>query len=154
MAEVKNKIHIVNINNKTNEVICNDILYDNAPWKVKIVFKGDSYGLDNCLTHKKDEPLVEFYDLENKEKFGDEGQFVSRYCLGTILFEGLVISKEDLINAKKRDSEVGIDLQGNVDGWEMSAPCLTEVLDEIKNLFIKNKLISSYENEDKYFKFN
>jgi|TARA_R110000744_G_scaffold342135_1_gene447286 hypothetical protein len=150
----KNKIHIVNINNKTNEVICNDILYKNAPWKVKIVFKEDAYGLDNCLTHNEDEPLVEFYDLAHKETFGDKGQFVSRYYLSTILFEGCAISKQDLINAENRDSEVGINLQGNVKGWEMSAPCLTDVLDEIKNLFIKNMLIPHYDNEDKYFKFS
>tara|TARA_R100001530_G_scaffold85161_1_gene59340 strand:+ start:717 stop:1175 length:459 start_codon:yes stop_codon:yes gene_type:complete len=149
----KNKIHIVNINNKTNEVICNDILNNNASWKVKIVFKGDLYGLDNCLTHKESEPLVEFYDLKHKETFGDIGQFVSRYCLSTILFKGCVISKEDLINAEKRDSEVGINLQGNVEGWEMSASCLTDVLEEIKNLFIKNMLIPHFKNEDKYFKF-
>lgn len=57
---------------------------------VRIVEKGDGYGQYNrktetfALTHKKDDPLVEFYDLDNDwPPFG--GQFVSRYYMSTLL---------------------------------------------------------------------
>ena len=45
-------------------------------FNVRIVRAGDRYGRDFCLTHDKDEPLVEFY-------IGD--YFVSRYYVATIL---------------------------------------------------------------------
>lgn len=65
------------------------------PWTVKIVRKGERYGLRNCLVHDQDEPLVEFYDgrYAGKEGFDPEGQFVERYYRSTLLqrspFHGL-----------------------------------------------------------------
>jgi hypothetical protein len=72
--------------NKINKFI------DNArqqPWTIRIIDKGDAYGRNDCLTHDKDEPLVEFYDGDNpfdtQESDGTMlGQFVSRYNLSTI----------------------------------------------------------------------
>lgn len=52
-------------------------------WAVRIVEQGDKYGLNSCLTHNQDEPLVEFYDTRYEHT--DYGQFVSRYYLRTIL---------------------------------------------------------------------
>ncbi len=52
-------------------------------FNVRIVRAGDRYGLDNCLTHDKDEPLVEFYD--SRYPHCEYGQFVSRYYVATIL---------------------------------------------------------------------
>lgn len=57
-----------------------------GPWTVRIVFKGEHYGLDGGQLHERDEPLVEFYDTEqDKDKFGPWGQFVARYYLDTLL---------------------------------------------------------------------
>ena len=56
-------------------------------FNVRLVRKGDRYGLNDCLVHDKDEPLVEFWDAtyENDPRFTPKlGQFVSRYCLDTL----------------------------------------------------------------------
>ena len=34
----------------------------NKSWMVKVIEKGDKYGLNNCLTHDKPANMVEFYD--------------------------------------------------------------------------------------------
>jgi hypothetical protein len=52
-------------------------------FNVRILRAGDRYGRDFCLTHDKDEPLVEFYD--SRYPHCDYGQFVSRYYVSTIL---------------------------------------------------------------------
>ena len=49
----------------------------------RVVFRGDSYGLNDCLTHKESQPLVEFYD--SRFQLTPRGQFVSRYYAETIL---------------------------------------------------------------------
>lgn len=58
----------------------------------RIVFKGDRYGRDGCLTHDKDDPVVEFYTLTEGDKDGSlswDGVkgcwFISRYYLSTFL---------------------------------------------------------------------
>lgn len=57
-----------------------------GPWTVRIVFKGEHYGLDGGQLHEKDEPLVEFHDAEqDSTKFGPLGQFVNRYNITTLL---------------------------------------------------------------------
>lgn len=48
-----------------------------VPFVVRVVFKGDKYGLDFCLEHDKDMPLIEFYDARHWHT--PFGQFVSRY---------------------------------------------------------------------------
>jgi hypothetical protein len=53
---------------------------------IRVVSKGQKYGLNNCLTHDSLDPLVEFYATKWASKdFGPFGQFVSRYYLSTIL---------------------------------------------------------------------
>lgn len=57
-----------------------------GPWNVRLVRQGGRYGRQDCLTHRDDEPLVEFYDArQDATKFGPRGQFVSRYNATTIL---------------------------------------------------------------------
>jgi hypothetical protein len=72
-------------------------------FNVRVVRKGDRYGLSFCLTHDKDEPLVEFYDARYPHT--EFGQFVSRYHLSTIL---------------ERDN-AGLCLDGGVPEWSVSA---------------------------------
>jgi hypothetical protein len=57
------------------------------PLAIKIVRKGETYGLKGYLVHDEDKPLVEFYDARyaGKEGFDAEGQFVSRYYVETTL---------------------------------------------------------------------
>lgn len=56
---------------------------------VRLVKTGDAYGVHNCLTHDKAEPLVEFYDARypmSQDPKGEHlGQFVSRYYVETLL---------------------------------------------------------------------
>jgi hypothetical protein len=59
----------------------------------RIVFKGDRYGLDGCLTHDKDDPLVEFYLQISKvwgrslkwEGLDEPWWFINRYYVSTFL---------------------------------------------------------------------
>lgn len=86
------------------------VIQDRRKWRVRIVRKGESYGLNNCLTHEYDDPLIEFWDLDaSKEKFGEEGQFVSSYYLSTF----------------RRIHGTGLDLYGGVAGWEINADTVT-----------------------------
>jgi len=52
-------------------------------FNVKILRKGDRYGLNKCRLHEKDDPLVEFYDAQFKQD--PEGSFISRYYADTLL---------------------------------------------------------------------
>lgn len=54
-------------------------------FNVRILRQGESYGLDDCLTHKERKPLVEFYDYRYRNDEWKRGQFVSRYYAETIL---------------------------------------------------------------------
>ena len=89
------------------------------PWRVRFVRKGDRYGLDLCKTHEKVEPLVEFYDRKfaNKKSdwghsFPDEGQFVSRYFVSTLL---------------KRRGRM-LNLHGGEEAWCISADGMREAM--------------------------
>ena len=85
---------------------------------IRIVRKGDNYGRDFCLTHDKDEALVEFYDFTYAgPKFTEYGQFVSRYYAETLM---------------ERDDTYGLDLHGGVDGWEVDAATMLKVLDFVR----------------------
>lgn len=59
---------------------------DLTKFHVRIVREGEVYGREDCLTHDKEEALVEFYDATvDPEKFGPRGQFVSRYYVSTLV---------------------------------------------------------------------
>jgi hypothetical protein len=53
---------------------------------IRVVSKGQTYGLDNCLVHDSLDPLVEFYATKwASEEFGVFGQFCSRLSLSSLL---------------------------------------------------------------------
>lgn len=52
-------------------------------WNVRLVRKGQQYGLNDKLTHDREDPLVEFFD--SRYDHTPLGQFVSRYYLSTLL---------------------------------------------------------------------
>ena len=88
-------------NTKHTEIVNNS----GRTFTVRVIHKGDRYGLNDCLTHDKAEPTIEFFDKTYTEGFTPLGQFVSRYYLTTL---------------EKRPND-GINLDGGNDGWEVSA---------------------------------
>lgn len=80
-----------------------------VPFTVRLVRKGDHYGLDGCLVHDEDDPLVEFYDARYPHT--EYGQFVSRYYLSTLL----------------DDPVWGLDLDGGVEDWTVDGDTMSTV---------------------------
>jgi len=79
--------------------------------KVRLIKRGDKYGLSNCETHNETDPLIEFYDPRH---------FVRRYYLSTIL---------------KIESGQGLCLDGSRYGYlEIEGPCLDKVKKWAKSL--------------------
>ena len=95
------------------------ILQDHIDWTVRLVLKGDHYGLDDVLTHTGIDPLVEFYD--RRYMHTEFGQFVSRYYLSTLYTDrgGSFVSRQAR----------GLDLHGGVPDWSISAEGMTLVYD-------------------------
>ena len=86
------------------------------PIIVRIVRKGDRYGLNDCLTHGETRPLVEFYDGRFTDKFGERGQFISRYYASTLL--------DDCVRLGQR----GLILDGGVAEWKIDGPTMAGIL--------------------------
>jgi hypothetical protein len=84
------------------------------PFLVRVVLQGERYGLDDCLTHDKPDPLIEFYDRTYAgPQFGERGQFVSRYCARTL--------------ADHRHG-AGLCLDGGISCWTVDGTALLPVL--------------------------
>ena len=78
-------------------------------WKVRIVYTGDKYGRDYCLTNEK-KPLILFFDMEeDKEKF-PIGQEVSSYYLESI-----------------QGKQGALNLNGEVDKWFITSESMKEI---------------------------
>lgn len=87
------------------------------PFHVRVVRAGGRYGLDDCLTFPDSaferrqcdagDTLVEFYDATyaGDPRFGDLGQFVSRYYASTL----------------REAADRGVLLDGGVPAWNASA---------------------------------
>lgn len=86
---------------------------------VRIVTKGQKYGLNNCLTHTSDDPLVEFYDRDHDHT--EFGQFVSRYYLSTVMSSSVRTHKEYL------------SLVGHVDEWRIRGDEMNSIRETIVN---------------------
>jgi hypothetical protein len=88
------------------------------PFNVKVVKRGESYGRGGCLTHDRDDALVEFYDAryEGKYEDWDNGQFVSRYFTSTLL----------------EDETGGLCLDGGVRDWFVTDDNMRQVRNFIK----------------------
>jgi hypothetical protein len=87
-------------------------------FNVRLVRRGDRYGLNDCLVHDKDDPLVEFwdatYELDPRFTLG-LGQFVSRYFLGTLT------GKDGYSGHDRRVQPRGIALCGHVPEWTVTS---------------------------------
>ena len=89
---------------------------------MRVLGRGDRYGRDWGLVHERDEPVVEFYDrryhFEHDPTDGQLlGQFVSRYPLSS-----LAETRRNGLSA----FEEGINLQGGVPDWQLSAVAMRE----------------------------
>lgn len=88
-------------------------------FNVRLVRRGDRFGLNDCLTHgdarspirarlaeHHDGAMIEFYDATyaGRPEFGPRGQFVSRYYLGTLA----------------EDAGRGLDMHGGVPEWKIN----------------------------------
>ena len=115
-------------------------------WCVRIVFIGDQYGLNHCLTYgdreydqdKHDDPLIEFYDMDSgaaaiMRNSGDKteaylaeeyGQFVSRYYLSSLKFDEILDGKT-VTDWSKRG---GLNLDGGVDRWSVSSDFMVDAM--------------------------
>lgn len=83
-------------------------------FNVRILRKGEKYGLKECLTHKECKTLVEFYDYRHRnDKEWKRGQFVSRYYAETLL---------------EHDVNFGLSLDGGIPEWTVSADYMREIL--------------------------
>lgn len=87
----------------------------NRLWAVRLIEQGDHYGRNDVLVHDKAEPVVEFFDMHHKEKFGPMGQFVSRYYLSTL---------QESLSLDDR----GLNLDGGSPNWYLSRPALVEAV--------------------------
>ena len=93
------------------EIVTND---KGRKFGVRVVKKGDRHGRNDCLTHDKADPLIEFYDMSaDPKKFGPRGQFVSSYYASTLAY--------------MRDG-TGLRLHGGVPEWEVDGATLRPVL--------------------------
>ncbi|MCT6735421.1 hypothetical protein [Rhodococcus qingshengii] len=87
---------------------------------VRTVYRGDHYGVDDAIVHDdSDDPIIEFYDLDqDPAKFGERGQFVSRYRASIVAHLG--------------DGNFALD--GGVPAWTVDSAALAPVIDLAKNL--------------------
>jgi len=97
------------------------IAYATSPeglsFAVRIVVQGDRYGRDGCLTHEKQEPMVEFYDASQAGRWDDIytghlGQFTGgRYYVSTL-----------------KDHRTALSLDGGVPSWTVTGASLVAAM--------------------------
>ena len=106
-------------------------------WTVRVVFKGDRYGLNWCLTHDEDEPMIEFYDAEYDFEVDLDGrvlgQFVSRYNADTLL-EGFC---SDWGHSYKFTN--GLNLDGGIPKWSINRMCMNVILSKCSEIIEGNE---------------
>ena len=88
-------------------------------WRVVLLFKGDKYGRDNCLTWEEDAVGIEFYDKLQDEELFPGGQFVARYYAETLFGR----------NYYQREPQRGLNLYGSVDSWTIRGEHMKEIRD-------------------------
>lgn len=87
-----------------------------VPFFVRLVKKGDRYGLRGCLVHDDERPLVEFYDARYPSDESPLGYFVSRYFL------------ETLLTFQARGSEIDLNLDTGSPNWVIDSANLKRAI--------------------------
>jgi len=98
------------MNNAAHKIPTKTIQSGGVKFRVRIIRRGNHYGLNNCLTHDEDNALVEFWDGK---------QFVSRYYATTLL-------GEDEFGEGHSDTD-GLSLQGDEPRWSIEGPQMARV---------------------------
>lgn len=100
-------------------VIIND---EGNRFGVRLVRPGMGYGVDDKIIFRPgdddhraalpDDLLVEFYDMRYTDRFGERGQFVSRYYRSTLM---------------ESDGRYGLNLDGGVRAWSVDVDAMQQV---------------------------
>ena len=93
------------------------------PWGIQVILTGDTYGRSNSIVNDRD-PMVEFYS-ERRVHEGRNPHFVSRYYIKTL--------KSDKYGPK-HPGHYGLDLQGGVPGWSVSAEGMRLVMEFVDSV--------------------
>ena len=93
------------------------------PFNVRLVQQGEQYGRNGCLIADTNDPMIEFYDAtfagKDPDTFaGHLGQFVSRYCVRTLL-------------ATDWREISCLDLDGGIPEWKVTGQSVADALDTI-----------------------
>lgn len=78
-------------------------------WAVRLIYRGEGYGVDDQVIHEGDEPLAEFFDTRYEHT--DLGQFVSHHYRSTLLECG----------------QGGLILHGEVPSWVVYDDCMERI---------------------------
>ena len=92
-----------------------NITANGIPFTVRLVCKGDTYGLNNAIEHSGEMPLVEFYDARFPHT--QFGQFISRYYADTLTIQ---------------HGPDALDLHGGEPDWTIDAAGMQEVFTWLK----------------------
>lgn len=102
------------------------ITSNNIPFNINLIFHNDHYGLNNCLTYKAIEPMVEFYDARYPHT--EHGQFVARYYITTLMEE---------------NDNRGLCLDGGVPDWNIDGQSMATLKEWLKNHDRLSKIVNS-----------
>lgn len=94
-------------------------------WTVRLITKGDRYGLDDCLTYDENKPMVSFYDADYKNvgTFGPYGQFTGgSYYLATL-------QGKDGFSFGAGEHRGELSLMDNVPKWTVSSADMNVIMD-------------------------
>jgi hypothetical protein len=88
---------------------------------VRVIEKGDRYGLGDKLVYDQKEPQIAFYDTKHAgdPRFGPHGQFVQQYYAFTMAYH---------------HPGLGLDLLGHEPAWKLDAPAMDKVIDLAKKV--------------------
>lgn len=123
--------------------------FTTGKWRVHLIYPGERYGLDGCLTyelnaysgapaaaHRVSYPLVEFYDTSQDAARFPGGQFVSRYYMTDLL----------------EDDSIAVSLDGGIPAWTVEGDDLAKVNDFLKKscMEFSGSLPGDEKDEDGY----
>lgn len=89
---------------------------DVGKYRVRVIRCGDRHGLNFCLVHDGDDPLIEWWDMSQDPGRFPLGQMASSYYLSTML---------------AHTPGVGLDLAGGVAAWKVTAEEFSVVFQQL-----------------------
>jgi hypothetical protein len=98
------------------------------PFTVTVIFKGEKHGLNDCLTHENEIPLVEFFDARyNHTQYGQftGGSYFATTLLGLDGYGGTEIGQYK-----------GLCLDGDIPQWYIDAGTCKLIATWLKNVLV------------------